>query len=358
MPKLRFSGPISIRLRSFLTLNRIAVATYFRHVLGVRLAPDWDVNFETGILFVRHQFRAAMKCPDIARGRLLFDSLQTETDDVYSVIATPCTAPKGVWYRPERQTCDTTVLHFHGGGYAFHGAVSRRFAAMLAHHSGASVFAPDYRLTPENPHPAQAEDALTAWNYLATTIPPEKIVVSGDSAGGHMALMLLQSLKAEGLTQPALCIGLCPWTDIGNRGESLRGNDPYDLVQGWMALRFGEWLDPDGTYGREALSPCYHDFAGLAPIYLQAGGREVLHDMIVEFADIQKAKGTEIMLDLWSDMPHDFQAFDTLKPSSSEALAKLANIFQNRTLPKLSQGTEHTLEVACYRRSHSNSSGN
>jgi epsilon-lactone hydrolase len=340
MPKLKFSGPFTLRLRSFLTLNRIALATYLRHTRGKRIAPDWDANFETGILFVRHQFRAAMTGSNIARGRLLFDSLQTETDDIYSVTATPRFEPKGVWYRPRSLTCDTTILHFHGGGYAFHGAVSHRFAAMLAHHSGASVFAPDYRLTPENPHPAQAEDALTAWNYLATTIPPEKIVVSGDSAGGHMALMLLQSLKAKGLTQPALCIGLCPWTDIGNRGESLRGNDPYDLVQGWMALRFGEWLDPDGTYGREALSPCYHDFAGLAPIYLQAGGREVLRDMIVEFAVIQKEKGAKVTLDLWPDMPHDFQAFDTLKPSSSEALKRLSALIQNRLLPEPSHRAE------------------
>jgi acetyl esterase/lipase len=201
--------------------------------------------------------------------------------------------------------------------------MSKRFAAMLAHHCGARLFAPDYRLTPEHPHPAQAEDALAAWRYVAGSTPPEKLVVIGDSAGGHMALTLLQSLRAQGLPQPALCIGLCPWTDIGNRGASITTNDRYDVVQGWMARRFGEWLDPEGRHGRAALSPIAQDYKGLAPIYLQAGGREVLCDMIRDFATAQAEHGADVLLDIWLDMPHDFQAFDTEKQSSTEALSRI-----------------------------------
>ena len=328
MVKLTFAGPPMLRIRSFALLNRIAIATYFRHATGRRLAPDWDAHMEIGIRFWRGQFTTAMRDPDIERGRRLFDSLRTETDDRYDVTVRPNTSPPGHWYQPARSGGETMLLYFHGGGYTFHGDVSARFAAMLAHHTGATLFAPDYRLTPEHPHPAQAEDAFAAWSLLTERAPPEKVVVVGDSAGGHMALMLLQTLKAKRLTQPALCIGLCPWTDIGDRGESLRGNDRYDLVQGWMALRFGEWLDPDGTFGREALSPMFQDFSGLAPIYLQAGGREILRDMIVEFAETQKEKGAEVTLDLWPDMPHNFQAYDSLKASSTMALTRLTEAIE------------------------------
>lgn len=336
MAKLRFHGPLALRLRSFLAINRIALSTYFRQAMGRRIAPDWDASFETGVRFWRHQFTVAMSDPDTARGRMIFDSLQTETDDHYDVTTEHCADPKGDWYRPVQSRCETSVLHFHGGGYAFHGGISRRFAAMLAHHFGAPVFAPDYRLTPEHPHPAQAEDALAAWRYLSAQVSPDRIVVTGDSAGGHMALMLLQTLKTEGLPQPALCIGLSPWTDIGDRGVSLRSSNRFDFVQGWMALKFGEWLNPEERYGREALSPCYHDYAGLAPIYIQAGGCEVLRDMIVEFVEIQKAKDAQIALDLWPDMPHNFQAYDRLKASSVEALAKLSRIVHKRRLPDAS----------------------
>ena len=323
MAQLHLHGPLSLRIKSLLAINRIAIATFARHAIGRRLAPDWDGNFEIGIRFWRHQFTQAMRAADMNTGRLIFDSLVTDTDDIYEVDVAPSSYPLGAWYTPRNLRSPATLLYCHGGGYTFHGAVSQRFAAMLAHHCGTRLFAPDYRLTPEHPHPAQAEDALAAWRHVRETTPPERLVVIGDSAGGHMALMLLQTLRQQGLPQPALCIGLCPWTDIGARGPSLHDNNCFDLVQGWMALKFGEWLDPDGRHGRAALSPIDQDFTGLAPIYLQAGGREVLRDMIIDFARQQQAKGAEVMLDLWDDMPHDFQAYDSLCSSSTEALTRI-----------------------------------
>lgn len=321
MGKIRFTGPLRHKITGAFALNRIAIATYLRHARGRKLAPDWSAEMEIGIRFWRHQFTRAMACKDPAEMRQIFDAVQTETDDRYEVEIE--TTQTGTWVRPLTRKSPATLLYFHGGGYAFRAAVSHRFAAMLAHRMGADVYMPEYRLTPEHPHPAQAEDALAAWDKLCETCAPSKIVVIGDSAGGHMALMLLQSLKARGTAQPALCVGLCPWTDIGARGASLTENDLFDLVQGWMALTFGDWLDPNGLYGRVALSPIYQDYQGLAPIYLQTGGREVLHDMIVEFHAAQMARGAEISLDIWPDMPHDFQVYDSYTESSKQALIKL-----------------------------------
>lgn len=328
MAKIRFAGPLGLRVKSFAKLCQIAVATSVRHKTGRRMADDWDAQMETGVLFVRHQFTKALGMSDIARGRLLFDSVQLETDDVYDVEAQEDTDGNGIWYHPKIRRSEAVMLYLHGGGYTFHGGVSARFAKMLAHHTGARVFAADYRLTPEHAHPAQADDAMAAWDYVAAQVPADRIVLVGDSAGGHMVLMLLQALRAAQKPQPALCIGLCPWTDIGDRGASLRDNDPTDLVQGWMALQFGRWLDPDNRFGREALSPIFHDYRGLAPLYLQAGGREVLRDMIVEFAQAQAALGVRVDLDVWADMPHDFQAYDSLHASSRQAVQRIVDVIE------------------------------
>jgi len=330
MPRIRFAGPVFLRISSLLALNGIALATYFRRAFGQQMEPSWNADLEIGVRFWRHQFSLAMRSPDIGEGRAILDSLQTETPDTYDVTVSAESEPRGTWYLPRRPTSSATLLYFHGGGYAFHGAMSRRFAAMLAHRVGARLFAPDYRLTPEHPHPAQAEDAMAAWQFVTTQVDPRKIVLVGDSAGGHMVLMLLLELKKAGRSQPALAIGLCPWTDIGERGGSLHANDRYDIVQGWMAIQFGRWLDPDGRVGREVLSPMAHDFSGLAPIYLQAGGREILHDMILEFATQQTRRGGDLLLDVWPDMPHDFQLFDSTQKSSSEALDRIARCVHHR----------------------------
>lgn len=323
MTKLRFSGPLAMRASSFFALAGISLATRVRHAIGRRMEPSWDADFETGIRFWRRQFTHALRRAAIEDGRQLFDSLQTETDDRYDVTVEPCDRATGCWYVPAVRRSGATLLYFHGGGYTFHGAMSKRYAAMLAHHCGARLFAAEYRLTPEHPHSAQAEDAFAAWRLVTAETAPQSIVVVGDSAGGHMALMLLQTLRREGLPQPALCIGLCPWTDIGDPGASLRKNDRFDLVQSWMAVRFGEWLDPQGRFGRDALSPIAQDYRGLAPLYLQAGGREMLCDTIRDFAATQAERGADVLLDLWPDMPHDFQAFDTLKASSTDALSRI-----------------------------------
>lgn len=324
MTDMRFSGPMALRLDAFLALNRIAIATYMRHAVGRRMAPDWGADMEIGVRFTRRQFTRAMariEAGQALRGRQVLDALQLATDDTYAVKVEEGAA--GCWYRPNSPRIDGTLLYFRGGGYAFHGAMSARFAAMLAHHTGTMLYAPDYRLTPDHPHPAQAEDAMAAWDLVTRDTDPAKVVVIGDSAGGHMVLMHLLALHDAHKPQPALAIGMCPWTDIGARGASLTGNDPTDLVQGWMAIRFGEWLDPDGTFGREALSPISHDFSGLAPLYLQAGGREVLRDMIRDFADVQAEQGADIRLDEWPAMPHDFQLYDSFQTDAADALAAI-----------------------------------
>jgi acetyl esterase/lipase len=217
------------------------------------------------------------------------------------------------------------MLYFHGGGYTFYAAITRHMIKTIAGAVGIEIFAPDYRLTPEHPHPAQIEDALAAYRFLlAQGADPARMVIAGDSAGGHLVLMTLVALRDAGLPQPALAVGLCPWTDIGERGVSLIDNNKFDLVQGYMAVKFGEWLKGPTGFTREQLSPIHQDFRGLAPIYLQGGGKEMLIDMIRDFAATVRDQGCDIMLDVWEHMTHDFQANGHTLPESREAPQRLA----------------------------------
>lgn len=324
MVRIRMKGPLGLRVSSAVALNSIAISTYLRRLIGKEMAPNWDADLEIGVRFYRRQFTKALTCGDVTKGRMILDSLQTETSDTYEVDIRETLDPAGKWYDPRQVKTEATVLYFHGGGYSFYGAMSHRFGAMLAHRIGAPVYAVDYRLTPEHPHPAQSDDALAAWGYLTETVPPEKIVVMGDSAGAHMALMLVQELKRLGREQPAGVIAMSPWTDIGDSGPHLHENDPTDLVQGWMAIRFGEWLNPQEIFTRSELSPIAFDYGNCAPIYLQAGGREIFHQTSIEFAKAQQENDARLMLDIWPDMPHDFQLFDSTQASSTEALARIS----------------------------------
>lgn len=325
--KTIIQGRWSHRLRSMAVSTGCALKVALRRAVGRHLVKDWPFLFEYGTLYMRAQFNHAFRLSsDIAASRAYFDSVYGLIETYPDVVVRP-TGPgelRGEWFLPAILLCDATLLHFHGGGYAFYAGVSRHFAASLAHTLGAAVFVPDYRLTPEHPHPAQLEDGLATYAYLlGRGIAAEKIVLCGDSAGGHLALMTLASLRQANLPKPLLTIGISPWTDVGRRGASQFGNDPYDLVQGYMTLQFAAWLKGGKNLSDAELSPIAQDFRDLGPIYLQAGGKEILVDMIRDFAGTVVGQGGQVRLDVWTNMNHEFHGYGNVLPESREALARL-----------------------------------
>ncbi|MEN4902763.1 alpha/beta hydrolase fold domain-containing protein [Luteimonas sp. TWI1437] len=210
------------------------------------------------------------------------------------------------------------------GGYTFHAAVTRNFIAMLAHRLQVRIFSLEYRMTPEHAHPAQLDDALSAYRRLVTTgIAPSDLILCGDSAGGHLVLMTLAALRAAELPQPLLAIAISPWTYIGRLGESQFGNDRYDMVQGYQTLQYGKWLKGGADYTDAALSPMGQDFGGTAPLYIQADDKEILVDMIRAFAKQAVGQGAGVRLDVWAHMTHEFHAYGDTEPASRHAIARM-----------------------------------
>lgn len=336
MAKTKLQGRFRHKTRSLATIGLLSARVLARRALGRPLVPEWSALFEIGNLFWRAQFNHAFALGDIAESRAYLDSLVPVLDHVPEVDIRPSRPgePRGDWFVPYARKGEATLLYFHGGGYSFYADVTRRFIALLADTLGLSVFAPDYRLTPEHPHPAQSEDGLAAYRFLLSQgVEPSRLVLCGDSAGGHLTLMTLVGLRAAGLPQPAIGIALSPWTDVGRRGASQFGNDRYDLVQGYMTLRFADWLKGTGGFGDAELSPIHQDLRGLAPLYLQAGGKEILVDMIRDFAREAQGQGARVRLDVWEHMTHEFQSHGRELPESREALERLAEAIRWAVAP-------------------------
>lgn len=326
MSKIIAQGKFSYRLRGAWALLATTVDVLVRRAMGKALLRGWPIQFEIGTLFYRHQFNHAFALKDAAQARAYFDAFYTAVGSDPQVEVRPSGdgEPRGHWFVPRGHAGPATMLYFHGGGYTFHAGVTRRFVATLAHALQIPLFSLDYRLTPEHPHPAQIEDAVAAYRFLlARGVPPNRLVLCGDSAGGHLVLMALIALREAGLPQPSLAMALSPWTDIGRRGASQFGNDRYDMVQGEQTLQYARWLKGDGEYSDAQLSPMGQDFRGVAPIYLQAGGKEILVDMIRDFARHAARQGARVRLDVWEKMNHEFHAYGDSLPQSRQAIARL-----------------------------------
>jgi acetyl esterase len=91
-----------------------------------------------------------------------------------------------------------TLVYFHGGGFVVGGLHSHDdVCAEIADHCDLRIIAVDYRLAPENPHPAAYEDALNVTRHLIAGGDP--VILAGDSAGGCLAASVAHALRGEAI---------------------------------------------------------------------------------------------------------------------------------------------------------------
>ena len=216
-----------------------------------------------------------------------------------------------------------TVIHFHGGGYCLGSAVTARsWAAHLSAQTGCRVVLPEYRLAPEHPYPAALEDARAVMKVLSAQGP---VVVSGDSAGGGLALALVLSMRDAGQELPAGAILLSPWLDLGRD----RRADP-DLVRRDVLLT-PDWLDAcarayaePSSWAGPLTSPLHAAYSGLPPLLIQAGTEELLAPDAGLLAASASAAGVDVTYTRWPRMWHDFTLQAGLLAAADSAVAQAA----------------------------------
>ncbi len=248
---------------------------------------------------------------------------------------TPAGPRPALWSRSGPIRPRHAILYLHGGGYVTGSPHSHRvITARLARLTGTEVFAPDYRLAPEHPYPAALQDAEAAWDsLLARGIPPENIVIGGDSAGGGLALALLARLCARG-QPPAAAFAFSPWTDLTLSGESLLTNGRSDVIL--LSSRVVEMRDyyANGADPRDpGLSPLLAAFPDCPPVLIQVSATEILADDARRMADRLRAQGAEVRLETWDDAPHVWQVFDGTIPEAREALENTARFIKRAQTP-------------------------
>ncbi|HAC78758.1 MAG TPA: alpha/beta hydrolase [Deltaproteobacteria bacterium] len=220
------------------------------------------------------------------------------------------------------------LLYLHGGGYVIGSiATHRALAGRLARELGCRVLILDYRLAPENPHPAAVEDALAACRFLRDSgIAPDKTVIAGDSAGGGLTVATLLALRDAGEPLPAAAAGLSAWLDLAGTGPSNTEKaavDPVVTMEGLLEMA-GWYLGEQAASDTPTASPLYADPSGLPPLLLQVGEAEVLRDDSTRFAAKAKEAGVSVQLEVWPDMVHVWHAFGDDVPESRDAVAGLA----------------------------------
>ena len=225
-----------------------------------------------------------------------------------------------------------TIVYFHGGGYVI-GSVDthRETIARLAVQARARVLGVDYRLAPEHRFPAAHDDCLAAERWaLAAGAEPARLALAGDSAGGALAAATLVALRDAREPLPAAAVLISPWVDPLAEGGSIDAQEPFDfgdreLLLGWIEAYLGRDAPRDP---RVFLLDA--KLEGLPPLFVQAGGAEILLDQVRAFAERARAAGVDVRLDVHDDMFHDFQMQAPLIPAGARAMEDVARFLDER----------------------------
>ena len=222
---------------------------------------------------------------------------------------------------------DSALMWYHGGGYSIGGGEAYApLACALAIASRTRVIVPDYRLAPEHPFPAAADDAVTAARWLVDRFDASSVAIGGDSAGGALAFTALAALRDAGLPLPRRAVAVSPLVDLSARGASFDANAETDPALSRRAvasvralyLQGADPLDPRA-------SPVAADLSDLPPALVLASSSEVLLDDARLLVDRIEECGGKATLFVEQDVVHVFPVFASILPEGARALERIAD---------------------------------
>lgn len=237
------------------------------------------------------------------------------------LICTPTSAPAS---RP--------ALYFmHGGGFFCNDHRTGLDQVLeTAERIGATLISIGYRLAPEHPYPAQINDAYAGLLWTADHadeigIDPERIVVTGPSAGGGLSAALALTVRDKGGPRLLGQLLMCPMLDDRNDSASAM---QMDRIEFWNRSYSGfGWTSLLGALQGTADIPHYAaparatDLTGLPPAFLDVGSAECLRDEVLDYADRIWQAGGRAELHIW---PGGIHAFDREVPEARISKAAVA----------------------------------
>jgi acetyl esterase/lipase len=208
------------------------------------------------------------------------------------------------------------VYHLHGGGMI----LGDRYLGLdrvagWVRDAGVTVASVEYRLAPEHPYPAAAEDCLTGLAWIAANaddlgIDPKRLVVAGASAGGGLAAGMALAIRDHGGAPLAALMLMSPMLD--DRGwfpssSAFAGQAPWDGTSnqtGWDAF-LGAAARSDDVPGYAAPGRA-RTLAGLPPTFIDASSADIFRDEDLDFAARLGHAQVPTEVHLWAGTFHGF----------------------------------------------------
>jgi len=223
---------------------------------------------------------------------------------------------------------DKVLLNLHGGGFNSDSG-SYTETIPMAGMTGIKVVAVLYRLAPENPFPADVDDAVAVYKELLKTHKPSDVILYGTSAGAILTAETAVKLKQLGLPLPHAMGIFSGMGDFARTGDSqalyaLRGlsghlDVPEDTTHNPDYVGKTDPKDP-------VLSPIYADLHGMPPTLFITSGRDLLLSGTINLHRAFLNAGDDARLIVYDALPHAFW-YSSKLPEALEANHAMADYF-------------------------------
>ncbi len=232
---------------------------------------------------------------------------------------------------PENAAPKGTLLYLFGGGYVsgcpeFDLPITAALCAL----GSLRIVAPRYGLAPEYPFPAGLYQCVAVYDALAIETGTQPLFVSGESAGGGMALAVTRAAASKGLNLPARLALFSPWSDLTEDGIALsEGIDDPTITTTDLRTYASAYLDK--TPADDVLAS-----PGLAPhpepwpdTILTTGSRDILQPSVLALTESLRGTGASVDLINRPEMCHVFEVYDEL-PDALPSLRQVADFLTSR----------------------------
>lgn len=225
-----------------------------------------------------------------------------------------------------------TLLYLHGGGWVqgsidTHDGLCRRLADL----AGIRVISYDYRLAPEHPFPAAADDILACYTAMIAgetdlEIDASQLIVGGDSAGGNLTACLMHDLATADQPMPLAQLLIYPGVDATLSSQSMKDLRDQPLLP---ASRIDWYLGMYIPEGHDRLdpriSPLFSDtHARQPPALIVAGGHDPLWDDAQSYAAKLREAGVAVVQIDYPGQIHAFMSLTKVLPQGNEAIERTA----------------------------------
>ena len=230
-------------------------------------------------------------------------------------------------YRPVNASGTLPGVYFiHGGGMILGNVEGENAVAeQVCEQVGAVVVSVEYRLAPEDPHPAQSEDCYAGLVWMARNaaelgFDPDRLAVYGGSAGGGLTIATVLLARDRGF--PAIRFQMPIYPMIDHTNETASSHEITDIgvwdrkanIEAW------DWYLGGGKPDQYAAPVLAEDLSGLPPAFIDVGTVDLFRDEDIAFANRLMQAGVPCELHV---NPGAYHASEVLAPQAALSAADL-----------------------------------